>query len=182
VVTALAHDLPTLVGGRTLQGLAGGALLPVTMALVGDLWSQRRRPQILGAVGAAQEFGSLLGPLYGTWLAVALGSWRGIFWVNIPLALIAMVLVQLALRGRTVIAGEPRRRVDLVGGLLLAISLALLVVGLYNPDPEKSVLPPWGAITTGAGGVFFLLFLLWESFARTRLIDLRGVHKGTFVT
>jgi MFS family permease len=180
VITALAETLPWIVAGRAIQGLAGGALLPVTMALAGDLWDQRRRPVILGTVGAAQELGSVLGPLYGAWLAAAFATWRGIFWVNVPLAALAIVAVQFALPGRRAESRANGRRVDVVGGTLLAISLGLLVVGLYNPNPEKSVLPSWGVPTIAAGGGVLLLFAIWETFARQRLVDLSGVAKAPF--
>jgi MFS family permease len=172
--------LDVLVVGRALQGLAGGALLPVSMALVADLWTERRRPAIIGTVGAAQELGSVLGPLYGAALAAALG-WRGIFWINVPLVLMAMVAVHFALPGRAAPShAGPRPRVDVVGGLLLAISLGLLTVGLNNQNPEASVLPPNGIPLIIAGSVAFLLFLGWEWTARTKLIDLSGSPKRPF--
>jgi len=89
-----------------------------------------------------------------------------------------MIAVRFAMPPRT--AGLTRPKVDVTGGLLLAISLGLLVVGLYNQEPDKSVLPPWGAATTAAGAGAFLLFLLWEWRARTRLIDLSGSRKLPF--
>src|SRR5439155_372274 len=57
IVTALSDDIPLLVTGRVVQGIASGALLPVTMALAADLWTGHRRAAVLGAVGAAQELG-----------------------------------------------------------------------------------------------------------------------------
>ncbi|MFD0686725.1 MFS transporter [Actinomadura fibrosa] len=175
VVTALAHGVPLLTTGRVVQGVAGGALLPVTMALAGDLWDERQRPVVLGAVGAAQELGSVLGPLYGAGIAAAL-DWRAIFWINVPLVAVAVVAVQFAVPGRR--REGPRPGVDVVGGVLLAAGLALLVAAVYNPEPEESALPPWGGPLLAAGALVLAGFVVWEIKARTRLLDLAEVRRG----
>lgn len=177
VITALADDVPVLVTGRLVQGIASGALLPVTMALAADLWAQHKRASVLGAVGAAQELGSVLGPIYGIALAAAAG-WRSVFWVNVPLALIAIVAIQFALPG-----GKRLRvaKVDVVGGVLLAVTLGLLVIGLYNPDPREQVFPSWGVPTLIGAAVALIAFVVWEKRARTRLIDPNGVRLRPFL-
>ena len=180
VVTALSTDLTMLVIGRVIQGTASGALLPVTLALAADLWAARNRAAVLGGVGAAQEFGSVLGPMYGILLVWLFNHWQAVFWVNVPLAVIAMVMVHFSLPPKE--ETDRPEKVDVVGGVLLAIALGLAVVGLYNPAPDgKQVLPSWGLPVLLGALVATVAFFVWEKVARTRLLEPAGVHFRPFL-
>lgn len=175
VVTALSTDLTMLVIGRLIQGVASGALLPVTLALAADLWAARSRAAVLGGIGAAQELGSVLGPLYGIAVVAVLSKWQDVFWINVPLTIIAMVLIHLSLPAHDRSANP--ERVDVVGGVLLAIALGLAVIGLYNPAPDgKQILPSYGVPVVIAAVVAAIAFAVWERFAKTRLIEPAGVR------
>jgi len=180
VITALSNDLLPMMIGRAIQGTASGALLPVTLALAADLWSQHNRAAVLGGIGAAQELGSVLGPLYGIGVVWLLNSWRDVFWINVPLAAVAMVLIHFSLPSRQ--RSEAPEKVDVVGGVLLAVALGLATWGLYNPRPDgKTVLPSYGVPLLLGALVAAVAFFVWERFARTRLIEPAGVHFRPFL-
>lgn len=142
LLTATADGLPVAVIGRGLQGAGGGGLVPATLALVADVWPPQRRGLPLGAVGAVQEAGSVLGPLYGAALVAASG-WRAIFWVN----LVAGVALAAALAGVSAAARvgpqeatAPRargRRIPRGGAvarwLLAAIAAVFLLLAAAQP-------------------------------------------------
>lgn len=102
MITAVATGLLEAVTGRFLQGLGGGAIVPVTLALVADLWPPERRGLPLGIVGAVQELGAVLGPLYGA-AVLAFADWRAIFWINLTLgaALAAGIIIARIVRSRS---------------------------------------------------------------------------------
>lgn len=188
-ITALSDTVPMVISGRVVQGVASGALLPVTLALAADLWTARRRAAVLGGVGAAQELGSVLGPVVGIGVVtlvhehlprIAEGdAWRVVFFLNIPLAVLAMVLVQLSVPKA---APHASGKVDVVGGILLAAALALTVLGLYNPDPGGgSALPPNGLPLLIGALVALLAFAAWEWRAKTRLLDPAGLRTVPFL-
>lgn len=128
-LTALAHDLPTLVAGRVIQGVGGGGLVPATLAIVGELWPADRRGVPLGVVGAVQELGSVVGPLLGA-LVLAVADWRMIFWLNAVLGILLAALIALTTRA------DPGRVSDTIGA-----------VGPHA-EPERPSAP--GAVGDGA--------------------------------
>lgn len=163
LVTAAAYDLPTIVTGRVIQGIGGGGLIPPTLALVADLWPADRRGMPLGIVGAVQELGSVLGPLYGA-VVLAVGDWRAIFWLNAAVGLVlvaAIVAVRSAApttrepttrdSSTAAASGPPRGRVDLIGGLLALLATVGALTVMVEPDRLTSgitsglaFLPIWG--------------------------------------
>ena len=98
VVTALAVELWVLVGGRLLQGVGGGGLVPATLALVADLWPPSRRGVPLGVVGAVQELGAVVGPVLGA-AVLAVTDWRGIFWAGALVGLLLYAALRLVPAG-----------------------------------------------------------------------------------
>ena len=135
-VTAVSVELPVLVGGRVLQGIGGGGLVPATLALVADLWPPDRRGTPLGVVGAVQELGSVLGPLLGA-AVLAVADWRAIFWLNVVLGVVIAAALALA-GGRD---ARPQLRV-----LPTVLGLATVGAGLLTLAAPRSLA---GDVTLG---------------------------------
>jgi MFS family permease len=186
LVTATAHSLPVVVTGRALQGLGGGGLVPVTLAMVAARWPPDERGLPLGVVGALQELGSLIGPLYGAAI-VTLASWRAIFWINLPVTLVLGAGFWLTRpRGlRRALDSTSARavRADVVGLVLVVAGAIGLTLGLDAPaglatsatfgrawSPVAS--GPWAPYTTPivlvSAGVL-LAFVCWERLAVHRV-------------
>jgi MFS family permease len=176
-LTATAPNLGQLVTGRVLQGAGGGALVPTVLALAADLYPAEGRSPVLGAVSALQEIGSVLGPLWGGFIASLLG-WTWIFWINIPFAALLLWGLWPEIRG----GGEPRRATQLDGlGVILATAgLALLTLALYAADPERS--PVGGGFFWQAplAILFFGAFVWHERRASHPLINVRRFRDSSF--
>ena len=136
IVIPLSTTMGPLLVGRVLTALAGGAMLPVALAAVGDVYDEERRSRALGTLGAIETLGWVWGPLYGAALVRFL-DWRWQFWLNIPLAIFGMVLIW-----RFVPEGGSRQKlmsVDWIGALLLAGTLVALDLALLGNAEIQSV-------------------------------------------
>ncbi|MDX6231376.1 MAG: hypothetical protein QOH68_327 [Nocardioidaceae bacterium] len=184
LITAAAYNLESIVAGRLIQGIGGGGLIPPTLALVADLWPPNRRGLPLGIVGAVQELGSVLGPLYGA-VVLAFGDWRLIFWLNCA---IGLVLAAAMLAQRDAVAtSQPTdaRRFDVIGAGLAVLTLAGVAVVMLEPirltqgvTSGRAFLPVAGDsrwLTPLALATYGLavLFVLRQALARTPLIGWR---------
>src|SRR5262249_34189817 len=116
ILCALATSLTQLIAFRLLQGAGGGALIPISVAIVGDVMPPRERSRYQGYFAIAFGTASIIGPILGGWFADQL-SWRWAFWINLPLGLAAMIIAHFALRGLH--AKGLRHRIDYAGGLLI---------------------------------------------------------------
>jgi EmrB/QacA subfamily drug resistance transporter len=125
---ALAPSLNGVIAGRVVQAFGAGALVPIAMALASDLFSPTRRAVALGVIAAVDTAGWMVGHLYGGVLMRAFDSWRLLFWVNLPLGIIALGLTWWALRDLP--AGRARGAFDWLGALLITASLIALNLGL----------------------------------------------------
>jgi MFS family permease len=137
LLCANAESLETLIIARAIQGAGGGALLPITLAIVGDLFPPGRRIAAIGIVGAIDTIGWVLGPIWG---AAIIGvpvsidqRWRLIFWINIPIAAIAGWLLWRSRDQQMPKRSSARLRdFDVIGALLFAGSLLLFNLALSS--------------------------------------------------
>ena len=132
LITAAAYDLPSMVVGRFLQGVGGGGLVPATLALVADIYPPQRRGIPLGVVGAVQELGSVLGPLYGA-VVLVFAPWQAIFALNLAVGLVLAAALHTVRPARGLRDPLARRRLDPVGAVLAALAVVALTLVLLQP-------------------------------------------------
>jgi EmrB/QacA subfamily drug resistance transporter len=135
VTCARAHTMPQLILARALQGLGAAGLVPVSLTVAGDIYSIEERAKVQGLFSSVWGLASLIGPLIGAWMTISFG-WRSIFFINVPLGLIALVIVQTQLIESRSGSSDP---LDVAGAGTLALGVAaLLFAMLHNPSHETS--------------------------------------------
>lgn len=157
LICGVAPSMEVLIAGRTVQGLGGGGLIVVAMAVVADLLPPRERSRVQGALGGVFGLSTVVGPLVGGFLVQSLG-WHWIFFANLPVVAIAWVVLQSALRGR---APGARPRIDVAGAALLTATLSGLVLvtsmgGTALGWSEPAMLALIGATLASLTGFLFV--------------------------
>lgn len=191
IVCGSADSLGQLVAGRVIQGLAGGGLLPITIALVGDEVERPFHLAGIGVVSAIETIGWVIGPIYGAIVVELFAgsdeSWRWIFWINVPLLLGALAFVVRGLSGGRIASSiGTLGSLDVPGAFLLSVSLVTFNLaiasggefgsnrgtGLRALGGTSNPLADWVPILLGACLVSTIALILWERHARRPLLPM----------
>jgi EmrB/QacA subfamily drug resistance transporter len=171
----LAANVWVLIGARALQGMGGALLVPASLAIISASFPEKERGRAIGTWAGASALTTALGPVLGGWL-VDTWSWRTIFFINVPIGVLALLLM---VRRVPESRDEAGSSVDWRGGVLAVAALGLLAYGF-----TAASLAGWAQLSVFgslAGGFCMLLLLLWwEARSVSPMVPLILFHSATF--
>ena len=177
ILCALAPNVYFLIGARALQALGGGGFMPCAAGIVADEFPEARE-RYIGLFGSILPIGMVIGPNVGALFTQAWG-WRSIYWLNLPLGLIVLVLSILLLPAKQ--KKNVRTSIDFIGsgllfGTVFTFMVGLSVVGSYHEIPWLIVIVLW-LLSIG----MFIPFLRWEHREKSPIIDVELLSSRPFL-
>lgn len=156
LLCGFAQDMTQLAIARVTQGIGSAGLHLMPQTIIGEVTSPRDRPRVLSIIGTAFPVAILVGPLAGGVITDAVG-WRWVFWINIPVGLIALALAVAAVPH---IAGRSGRRFDIAGALTLGVTITALVLGAGSATSGGGIATIVAALVVIVGLAVFIFIEL----------------------
>ena len=178
VLCGVAWSMPALIAFRALQGLGAGAVQPMAVTVAGDIYTVAERATAQGYIASVWAVSSVVGPTLGGVFA-ELGLWRWIFFVNVPLCLLAGVLIARNLH-ETVERRE--HRIDYLGALLLTTGMTLLLLGVLEGGQAWAWSSPTSVAVFAAGALLLGAFAFAERRAAEPVLPLWVLRRRLLAT
>lgn len=164
-----------LIAARALQGVGGALLVPGSLAVLTACVPESKRGRAIGTWSMFTTVTTIIGPVLGGVLASA-GLWRGVFFINVPLAGIALLMLAWKVPETT---DEETRRLDLVGAALVTVGLAGVTYGAIEA-PERGLTQPSIVASVGIGVIALIAFVIVETRVRSPMVPLHLFRDRTF--
>ncbi len=175
ILSGLSGSMIQLILFRGVQGLGAGGLMSIALSIVGDVIPPRDRGRYQGYFGAIFGASSVLGPLIGGFL-VDQASWRWVFYVNVPIGIVALVVINRVLHLDQV---HRAAKIDFAGSLLLVGGVSLFLIAVQDTGTHAGLTSQ--ATTLGVLGLLFIgAFILWERRATEPVLPLRLFGNSVF--
>ncbi|MFD9457208.1 DHA2 family efflux MFS transporter permease subunit [Streptomyces sp. NPDC059985] len=177
-LAGLAWSIETLIAFRILQGLGGGMVVPLGMAMVLNASAPENKGRMMGLLGLPVLVAPLIGPVLGGWLVDA-ASWRWIFFINVPVGILALVLAARVFPRDT---ARKTVRLDVIGLLLLSPGLSALIYGLATGGEHGDFTSAGTLVPSLLGAALVLGFVVRALRTRSPLLDLRLLKVRAFAS
>jgi EmrB/QacA subfamily drug resistance transporter len=177
-LSGLSQDIYQLIAFRGLQGIGAGALFPISLAVIGDLYTPAERGKYQGLFGAVFGLSAIVGPLAGGWITEHI-SWHWIFYINLPVGLLALFIIWRLLP--TVRRPGASRNLDYLGAAVFTVAISALLIGLTNAQFGEWTEPHVGGLVAVGVGLF-LVFLLVERRAKEPIVPLDLWRNRTYAS
>jgi len=175
----LAPSLGFLIGARILQGVGGGALQPISQAILLESFPPEKRGTAMGVFAIGVVVAPIVGPTLGGWLTDNY-SWRWIFWINLPIGILSLMMVQRFIRDPSYIKRGLIKSVDYWGLGLMVIGLSTLQIVLDKGQQADWFASHWISITTGISALALLGFIIHEVYTEHPIVNLRILSDRNF--
>ena len=179
VLCGFSRTLGQLIAFRVLQGLGGGVLAPTAQAIMRESFPPEEQGQAMGFFGMIILLGPAIGPTLGGWLTDNY-SWPWIFFVNVPIGVLALVMGSSVIVDPSYMRGHGFRRIDGVGIGLMAVAFASLQILLEEGERDAWLQSPFIAALMAVTVVALAAFVWWELRAATPAVDLRILGNSAF--
>ncbi|MGH3356411.1 MAG: MDR family MFS transporter [Nocardioidaceae bacterium] len=176
MLSGLAWSIEALIGFRAIQGLGGGGLFALALAVIGDVIPPRERGRYQGYFGAVFGTSSVLGPVLGGWFTEGPG-WRWIFYINVPIGIAALVVTSVAL---TMPVVRRDHKIDYLGASVIVSAVTCLLLYTAWAGPDHGWGSSLGLSLLVAGALLTLLFVLVESRVSEPIIPLELFRDSVF--
>jgi len=178
VMAGLSETIPLLLTARVIQGIAMGGLTALAQAIIGSMIPPRDRGKYSGYMGAVMAVGTAGGPLLGGFIVDSPLGWRWTFFVCVPLAVVALILLQITLKIQHI---KRPAKIDWLGSILLTSGVSLLLIWVsFAGNPEYYDWVSWQSALMVGGGVALLALLVFvETKVAQPIIPLKIISERT---
>jgi EmrB/QacA subfamily drug resistance transporter len=167
LLSGMSGSMTQLIVFRAVQGLGAGALIPLAMTIIGDIFTLKERAKMQALFSGVWGLSSVIGPVIGGFINDNI-SWRWVFFINLPIGVVAAIIIGFALKEPKI---DEKPKIDYAGAAVLMLAISLLMLAMVEGGTSVATLfAPYNLFLFGVSAVLLILFFMIEKRAADPII------------